>query len=88
MWDLTRLAGGSRLTLEATPVSGARFSYTHPVIIEREHYPIVSLRVPNQFTEPDAETLARIQEEQALKKDAFARVSPVQIVVGEIRGSG
>jgi murein DD-endopeptidase MepM/ murein hydrolase activator NlpD len=79
---LDAVAGRSRLALEATPVSGARFTYTHPVMIERESYPIVSLRVPNQYTEPDDGTLARIQEEQALKKDAFARVSPSRLWSG------
>jgi len=74
--------GKSRLTLEATPVNGARFTYVHPVIIERELYPIVSLRVPNRYTEPDAETQMRIQNEQALKKEAFARVSPSKLWSG------
>ena len=73
---LDAVAGRSRLELEATPVNGARFSFMHPVIIERANYPIVSLRVPSQFTEPDADTLARIQEEQAIKKDAFGRLTP------------
>jgi len=79
---LDAVTGRSPLALEAIPVSGARFTYTHSVRIERERYPIVSLRVPNQFTEPDTDTLARIQEEQALKKDAFARISPSRLWSG------
>lgn len=79
---LDAVAGRSQLTLEATPVSGARFTYIHPVIIHRELYPIVSLRVPNRYTEPDAETQMRIQDEQALKRDAFARVSPSKLWSG------
>src|SRR4030095_16309391 len=33
-------------------------------------------------TEPDAETLARIEEEQAVKKDAFERVTPSKLWSG------
>jgi len=75
--------GRSQLTLEATTESGDRFSYVHPVRIERAHYPTVALSVPSQYTEPDAETLARIKEEQALKKDVFARVSPSRLWSGK-----
>ncbi|MGH9767100.1 MAG: M23 family metallopeptidase [Blastocatellia bacterium] len=75
-------AGRSRLTLEATTASDARFRYIHPVRIERAHYPTVALRVPSQYTAPDAETLARIQEEQMLKKEAFARVTPSRLWLG------
>jgi len=73
-------AGGrSLLTLEATTDSGAQFSYVHPVRIERVKYPTVALRVPAQYTEPDAETLARIGEEQELKKEIFAHVIPSRL---------
>jgi len=75
--------GGSQLALEATTESGDRFSYIHPVMIERARYPTVALSVPSRFTEPDAETLARIKEEQALKKDVFARVSPSRLWSGK-----
>ncbi len=75
-------AGRSQLTLEAITENGDRFSYIHPVRIENAHYPITQLHVPNQYTEPDAETLARIQEEQTLKKDAFARVTSSRLWSG------
>jgi len=75
-------AGRSRLTLEAMTAGGARFFHTHPLRIERADYPTVALSVPSRFTEPDAETLARIQEEQALKKHAFARVTSSRLWSG------
>ncbi len=68
--------GPSQLTLEATPLNGARFSFTYPVRINRANYRTSRLGVPSQFTEPDPDTLARIKEEQALKKEVFARVTP------------
>jgi murein DD-endopeptidase MepM/ murein hydrolase activator NlpD len=75
-------AGQRRLTLEATTANGARFSRVHLVRVERADYRTVSLSVPDQFTEPDPETLARIQEEQALKKEIFARVTLTRLWSG------
>ncbi|MGH9755836.1 MAG: hypothetical protein ACREA2_23895 [Blastocatellia bacterium] len=70
-------AGGrSQLRLNATTASGERFSYAHPVRIERVDYPTVALRVPGKYTEPDAETLAQIAEDREMKKEAFAHVTP------------
>jgi murein DD-endopeptidase MepM/ murein hydrolase activator NlpD len=76
-------AGGrSQLTLKATTVSGARFSYVHSVRIEQVDYPTIALSVPGQYTEPDAETLARIEKEQELKRETFARVTPSRLWSG------
>lgn len=69
------VAGRSQLRLSATTESGGRFSYVHPVDIERVDYPTVALSVPGQYTEPDPETLAQIEEEKELKKEIFARVT-------------
>jgi murein DD-endopeptidase MepM/ murein hydrolase activator NlpD len=68
--------GPSQLTLEATPANGARFSYNYPVRITRGNYRSSRLGVPSRFTEPDPDTLARIKQEQAVKKEVFARISP------------
>lgn len=75
-------AGRRRLTLEATTLGGARFAHTHLVTIERADYRTVTLSVPSQFTEPDEETLARIAEEQALKKEVFARLTLARLWSG------
>jgi murein DD-endopeptidase MepM/ murein hydrolase activator NlpD len=73
------VGGGNRLRLEATTASGGRFSYVHTVWIERVDYPTVALSVPGQYTEPDPETLAQIQEELELKKAVFAHVTPSRL---------
>ncbi|MBO0725047.1 MAG: M23 family metallopeptidase [Blastocatellia bacterium] len=72
----------SQLTLEATTDGGSQFSYVHPVSIEHVKYRTAPLRVPAQYTEPDAETLARIKEEQELKKESFAHVTPSRLWSG------
>src|SRR5262245_4896195 len=75
-------AGRSRLTLEAKTASGDRFSYVHPVRIELANYHTTALSVASQYTEPDAETLARIEGEQELKKEAFACITPYRLWSG------
>jgi murein DD-endopeptidase MepM/ murein hydrolase activator NlpD len=64
-----------RLTLNATPVQGARFSFTQPVFVGRGAYETASLSVDRQFTAPDAEELARIRRDQAFKREAFRRIT-------------
>ena len=75
-------AGGNRLTLEAVTASRGRFSYVHPVRIELAHYHTTALSVASQYTEPDAEAMARIAEEQGLKKEAFECVTPYKLWSG------
>lgn len=72
----------SQLKLIATTAGGAQFSYAHPVRIERLKYRTVTLRVPAQYTEPAPETMARIEEEQGLKKEIFAHVNPSRLWSG------
>src|SRR5215813_2557071 len=80
--DTETARGQQQLTLEATTTNGARFTHTHPVRIERANYPTVHLSVPRQYTEPDADTLARIKEEQEVKKEAFARLTASRLWSG------
>jgi len=76
------VGGRGRLTLEATTASGGRFSYVHPVRIELAHYHTTALSVAGQYTEPDAEAMARIEGEHGLKKEAFAFVTPHRLWSG------
>jgi murein DD-endopeptidase MepM/ murein hydrolase activator NlpD len=76
------VAGRSRLTLEAITASGGRFSYVHPIRIEPALYRTAALSVAGQYTEPEAETLARIEEEQEQKKEAFVNFTPYRLWSG------
>src|SRR5262245_36940370 len=75
-------AGRSRLTLEAITARRERLSYVHPVRIEPAHYRTTALSVASQYTEPDTEAIARIEEEQGLKKEAFERITPYRLWSG------
>ncbi len=77
------VSGQHQLALEATTASGARFFNTFPVTVGKANYQTIALSVPRQFTEPDSETLARINEEQAFKREVFKRVTPSKLWSGE-----
>ena len=74
--DLSTKAGKYSLSLQgkSKPAANAAFSLAVPVSEKR--YPSTSIKVAPQYVEPPAETEARIEEEQALKKRVFAAVSP------------
>ncbi|MBO0858380.1 MAG: M23 family metallopeptidase [Chloracidobacterium sp.] len=75
-------SGRSQITLKATTDGGSQFSYVHPVSIKRVKYRTTPLHVPAQYTQPDAETLSRIKEEQELKKEVFAHLTPSRLWSG------
>ena len=70
------------LALEATLTNGARIISSHPVTVGRGNYPTIDILVPQQFTEPDAETLARIKKERAIKNKAFSRITNERLWIG------
>jgi murein DD-endopeptidase MepM/ murein hydrolase activator NlpD len=67
--------GYYQLALEASLASGARISTSHSVTVVKAAHRTIALSVPRQFTEPDAETLARIDQERTLKSQVFKRIS-------------
>ncbi len=73
--DLETPAGRQSLELKFTFADGAQSSSNHFVTVGRGAYRNVTLRVARKFLEPDAETLARIKQEQELKREAFHRIS-------------
>lgn len=73
--ELDTPAGPHQLKLDYTFANGTRSSSTHSVTIGRAAYRRIALSVPRKFTEPDAETLTRIKQEQELKRDVFRHLS-------------
>ncbi|MCI0338846.1 MAG: M23 family metallopeptidase [Acidobacteria bacterium] len=87
-------SGQHQLSLEARLANGARISYSHSVTVGKAAYRTIDLSVPGKYTEPDAETLARINQERALKNEVFRQtikdrlwagrfVAPVENVITE-----
>jgi murein DD-endopeptidase MepM/ murein hydrolase activator NlpD len=70
------------LDLEGIGNDGSKGLFRANVRVERGSYRTVDLRVADRFTAPSAATRARIEREQALKADAFARSVPGRLWAG------
>src|SRR5581483_1162965 len=86
------------LALSGKTVKGREVPFTREVVVGKGKYRKITVNVPKQFTEPSAEQLVQIKEDQALKKDVFARVdatrewqgsftAPVSAVVSDVFGT-
>lgn len=74
--------GKHNLALDYTFANNKRSSSSHAVAISRGRYPSTKLRVSSKYTEPEAETLARIKEEQVLKREVFRLISKQRLWKG------
>jgi hypothetical protein len=96
--DIDAVSGQHQLTLEAILANGARIPSSHSVTVGKAPYRTIALSVSRKFTEPDAETLERINQERAHKGEIFRRitmgrlwsgrfVAPVENVITESFGT-
>jgi len=74
--DLNQKPGEFPLRLEGTEKSGAKADFTAKVNVSEKVYPTTTLSVAPKYVEPPREVLARIEQEQALKKRLFSSVAP------------
>ncbi len=80
--DIDAVEGLHQLSLEAVTTQGARIFVSHSIPVARADYQTAALSVSRDFTEPDAEALARISREQAFKRQAFRRSAPSRLWIG------
>ena len=64
------------LSIEGTTSSGEKLTSSSKLRIAAARYPLSTITVAPQFVEPPKEVEARIQEEQAVKKEAFSKTVP------------
>jgi len=69
--DLSTKPGRYPLQLEGTSPSGGKLQYQHEMTVMAARYPSTTIKVAPQFVEPPKESLARIEEEQKVKKEVF-----------------
>lgn len=74
--DLAIKAGAYPLELEGTTANGSKEKFSQAVQIREGQYPSTTLSVAPEYVEPPKETLARIEQEQTLKKEVFSETSP------------
>jgi murein DD-endopeptidase MepM/ murein hydrolase activator NlpD len=68
--------GGYPLELEGAAAGGNKAKFTYTVSVGEGKYPSTAIKVAPQYVEPPKETMARIEQEQTLKKEIFSETSP------------
>jgi murein DD-endopeptidase MepM/ murein hydrolase activator NlpD len=74
--DVEAKPGSYTLALEATLADGKLIHEERDVLVQQAHYKTESLRVPDRFVQPDAETLPRIEADRKIKDAAFSHETP------------
>ncbi len=69
-------AGKFALTLRGKTTAGQEVSFVERLTVAKGRYRQIVLQVPRQFTEPTPEQREQIQQDQALKREAFSRIDP------------
>jgi murein DD-endopeptidase MepM/ murein hydrolase activator NlpD len=68
--------GDYNLELEATSATGERDRHDLQIPVAAAVYPSTTIKVAPKYVEPPKENMARIEEEQKIKKQAFSSSSP------------
>jgi murein DD-endopeptidase MepM/ murein hydrolase activator NlpD len=74
--DLNSKPGRLPLRLEGNGKEGAATDFVSDVPVGVKRYPTTAISVAPQYVQPPPEVLARIQEDQALKKQIFSHMTP------------
>ena len=74
--SLATKPGRYTLRVEGTGPGEKKAGMNYTVTVAAAHYPSSTLKVAPGFVEPPKEELARIEEDQAIKKKAFAATQP------------
>jgi len=77
--------GTYTLKLEGKGSAGKNPTMSYMVRVAAAHYPSSTLKVASGFVEPPKETLARIEEDQEIKKKAFARTDDEPLWSGSFK---
>jgi hypothetical protein len=68
--------GRYKLDLVGVAKNGSDVRFSRMVIVASGQYPTTKLTVAPEYVEPPKETLARIEQEQGVKKQTFAETAP------------
>jgi murein DD-endopeptidase MepM/ murein hydrolase activator NlpD len=64
------------LKVEAVTTAGKHVHFEEDLLVAREKYPTIELKVSKQFTEPNTEQQGEIKQAQDVKKEAFSKITP------------
>ena len=74
--SLEAKAGQYPLQLQGVSKDAASSSFTSQVTVTQKRYPTTSISVAPEYVQPPPAVLARIEEEQTLKKQVFSQLAP------------
>jgi murein DD-endopeptidase MepM/ murein hydrolase activator NlpD len=74
--SLNTKPGKYPLSLQGRGASTVKATFSSAVTVSEKRYPSTSITVAPKYVQPPAETEARIEEEQALKKRIFSSTAP------------
>jgi murein DD-endopeptidase MepM/ murein hydrolase activator NlpD len=77
--------GTYAIAFTAEKAKGEPLTFSRSIGIKAGHYRTVALSVARKFTEPSPADLEAIKQEEALKKEVFAKVSPDREWLGSFR---
>jgi hypothetical protein len=63
------------LKVEAVTSTGKHVHFEENLVVGREKYPTIELKVSKQFTEPNPEQQVEIKQAQDVKKEAFSKIT-------------
>lgn len=73
------------LEVQGDTARGGKVRFTRTERIGEAHYPSTTISVAPEYVQPPKETLARIEEEQGLKKKIFSETAPEALWMGKFR---
>jgi murein DD-endopeptidase MepM/ murein hydrolase activator NlpD len=66
------------LKVEAVTTAGKHVHFEENLLVGRQKYPTIELKVSKQFTEPNPEQQGEIKVAQDVKKEAFSKITPAR----------
>jgi len=73
------------LTLTGTVAEGEKLTHRQNIPVQSADYRSISVNVPAKFTEPSAEQIEKINQDKAIKKEFFGRITPERTWSGSFR---
>ena len=77
--------GQYSLTLTGASSKPASLTFEPKLRVGKAKYPSVAVKVAKKFTEPDPEQIKEIDQDKAIKEDAFKHFDPDRFWVGDFR---
>lgn len=83
--DLKAKPGKYALKLKGSTKDKAPLTFSDEIVVREKDYPLSTVTLPPAYVQPPPEVLARVEQEQALKKKLFAELLPESLWSGRFQ---